>query len=306
MKDLHEQKNVFAVIGNVGTPTAQKTVPYANANKLIFFGAFTGARILRKDPPDRYVFNYRASYEEETAKIVEYLVEIKKIAPDQIAVFDQDDGFGDAGFNGVAKIMRTKYKRDVADIFRVRYERNTSKVHEAVQGILQHPKLRAVVMVGTYKPVTEFIRQIRDANRELTFTNVSFVGSEALAEGLKELGQGYADGVIVTQVVPPIDSGASVVLKYRELLAKYFPNERPSFTSLEGYIATTVFVEGLKRAGPDPTTEKMIDALESIRDFDIGIGAPITLNGNEHQASHKVWATVLDKAGQFKVLEMAE
>ena len=118
-----------------------------------------------------------------------------------------------------------------------------------------------------------------------------------------ELGPNYADGVIVTQVVPPIDSGASIVLKYKELLKLYHQNERPSFTSLEGYISSAVFVEGLKRAGPHPTNEKLIETLEAMRDLDIGTGAPLSFSKSEHQASHKVWGTVLDKAGNFKVLD---
>jgi serine/threonine protein kinase/DNA-directed RNA polymerase subunit RPC12/RpoP len=304
IKELHEKHKVFAVIGNIGTPTALVTVPYAIDNKLLFFGAFTGAKALRTDPPARYVFNYRASYEEETAKIVEYLVNIRNVPPDQIAVFDQRDGYGDAGFSGVVKVMRNKYQRKPDDIVRVRYERNTSQVHDAVQTILKKPELRAVVMVGTYKPVTEFIRQLRENKRDLIFTNVSFVGSEALADGLTQLG--YAEGVIVTQVVPPLDSSATIVLKYKELLKKYYQNERPSFTSLEGYISTNLFIEGLKRAGHNPTSEKVIEALETIRDFELGTGAPLTFTASEHQASHKVWGTILDKAGNFKVLDMAD
>jgi ABC-type branched-subunit amino acid transport system substrate-binding protein len=304
MKELHEKHKVFAVIGNIGTPTALVTVPYAIDNKLLFFGAFTGAKALRTDPPARYVFNYRASYEEETAKIVEYLVKIRKVPPDQIAVFDQQDGYGDAGFSGVVKVMRSKYQRNPEDIVRVRYERNTSQVHDAVQTIMKKPELRAVVMVGTYKPVTEFIRQLKENKRDLIFTNVSFVGSEALADGLTPLG--YAEDVIVTQVVPPIDSSATIVLEYKELLKKYYPNERPSFTSLEGFISTSLFVEGLRRAGDNPTSEKVIDALETIRDFELGTGAPLTFSRSQHQASHKVWGTKLDKAGTFRVLEMSD
>src|SRR5262249_42567941 len=144
------------------------------------------------------------------------------------------------------------------------------------------------------------------ANGDLIFTNLSFVGSEALADELTQLGPKYAENVIVTQVVPPINSNTVIVLKYKELLNKYYSNKRPSFTSLEGYISTNLFVEGLKRAGDNPTTEKVIDALETIRDLDLGTGAPLTFNASEHQASHKVWATILDKAGNFKVLDMTE
>ncbi len=109
MKDLIEDRKVFGIIGNVGTPTAEVTVPYSVEKKALFFGAFTGASLLRKDPPDKYVFNYRASYSEETAYIVEYLVDIKKLRPSEIAVFAQNDSYGDAGFSGVVKAMQ-KYK----------------------------------------------------------------------------------------------------------------------------------------------------------------------------------------------------
>jgi hypothetical protein len=97
MKQLFEKEQVFGIMGNVGTPTAIVALPYALQNKMLFYGAFTGAGLLRRDPPDRYVFNYRASYTEETDAVVHYLVKVKRIKPEQI-VFAQQDGYGDAGF----------------------------------------------------------------------------------------------------------------------------------------------------------------------------------------------------------------
>jgi hypothetical protein len=84
MKRLYEKDQVFGVVGNVGTPTATVALPYALERKMLFFGAFTGAGLLRSDPPDRYVFNYRASYAEETSAMVHYLVKVKaaKAEPD--------------------------------------------------------------------------------------------------------------------------------------------------------------------------------------------------------------------------------
>ena len=100
MEELYSKHKVFGVIGNVGTPTAEKTVPFALEKQMIYFGGFTGAPLLRRDPPDRFVFNYRASYEEETAAICKYFVDIKRIRPEHIAVFAQQDGYGDAGMRG--------------------------------------------------------------------------------------------------------------------------------------------------------------------------------------------------------------
>jgi branched-chain amino acid transport system substrate-binding protein len=290
------------VIGNVGTPTAEKALPYALEKQMLFFGAFTGAKLLRKDPPDRFVFNYRASYEEETAAIVKYLVEIKRIRPEQIAVFAQQDGYGDSGYSGVVKTLR-KLGGDPDKLLRVGYVRNTVDVADAAKKIAEAPDLRAVVMVPTYRPAARFIQLVKDAGKNPIFASVSFVGSVPLADELTQLGPKYGDGIIVTQVVPHPNSQASAVAKYRELLGKYRPNEKPSFVSLEGYIDAMIFARALEIAGSNLTTDSLIAALESIRNLDLGIGAPISFGPSEHQAAHKVWGTVMDSKGQYQILD---
>jgi ABC-type branched-subunit amino acid transport system substrate-binding protein len=304
MQELLERRKVFAIIGNVGTPTAEVSVPYSIDKKVLFFGAFTGAPLLRREPPDRYVFNYRASYAEETAAVVRYFIEAKGIKPAEISVFAQQDGFGDAGFAGVAKALR-KYGVPTDGILRVGFKRNTLDIQDAVDTIVRNRKtVRAVVTVAPYRPAAKFIEKLRDARMDTLISNVSFVGSSALAEELRQIGPKYSSGVIVTQVVPPIDSASTTVLKYKEALAKNFPGEKPDFVSLEGYIAATVFVEALKRAGPNPTTDSVIAALEGIQGLEIGIGTPITFGPSEHQGSHKVWGTVLNEAAQYQLLDL--
>jgi serine/threonine protein kinase/ABC-type branched-subunit amino acid transport system substrate-binding protein len=302
MEALFDKHKVFAVIGNVGTPTAEKALPYALEKQMLFFGAFTGAKLLRKDPPDRFVFNYRASYEEETAAIVKYLVEIKRIRPEQIAVFAQQDGYGDSGYSGVVKTLR-KLGGDPDKLLRVGYVRNTVDVADAAKKIAEAPDLRAVVMVPTYRPAARFIQLVKDAGKNPIFASVSFVGSVPLADELTQLGPKYGDGIIVTQVVPHPNSQASAVAKYRELLGKYRPNEKPSFVSLEGYVDAMIFARALEIAGSNLTTDSLIAALESIRNLDLGIGAPISFGPSEHQAARKVWGTVMDSKGQYQILD---
>ncbi|HWE25114.1 MAG TPA: ABC transporter substrate-binding protein [Myxococcales bacterium] len=302
MKELAEQRHVFGFIGNVGTPTAVVAVPYAVEHKMLFFGPFTGAPLLRKDPPDRYVFNYRASYAEETAATVRHLVDIKRIKPHDIAVFAQADAYGDAGFEGVARAMR-RWGRDPSKIVRLSYQRNTADVTDAVNELSKHTNIRAVVCVATYKAAAKLIEKMREKGSDIIFTNVSFVGSNALAEELAALGPRFAQGAIVTQVVPLPQSSASAVLRYQDLLRKYAPGEKPDFVSLEGYLAGTLLVEGLKRAS-SLETERVIDALESIRNLDLGTGASLSFGMSEHQASHKVWGTVLDEKGVFQTFQL--
>jgi branched-chain amino acid transport system substrate-binding protein len=304
MKQLYEKDQVFGFIGNVGTPTASVSVPYALERRALFFGAFTGANILRNDPPDRYVFNYRASYAEETDAVVHYLIKIRRLQPRQIAVFAQQDGYGDAGFAGVAKAFRALGVSDTA-IVRLNYKRNTVDVDDAVNALkAQKPAIRAVVMVATYRAAAKFIEKTRDAYPAMIYSNVSFVGSTALSDELMLLGPRFATGVIVTQVVPAVGGYSSVVLEYKNALAKYFPGEAPDYVSLEGYVAANVLIQALKRSGPQIDTEKLIDNLEAMRNLDLGLGAPLNYGRAEHQASHKIWGTAIDENGKYQPIEL--
>jgi len=305
MRELVEVRKVFGIVGNVGTATAEVAYPYANEKGVLFFGAVSGASFLRHNPPDRYVFNYRASYAEETAAMVRYLVEVRRIPAARIAVFAQDDAFGDAGFEGVARIMR-QYRRDPAKVLRVRYKRNTADVEDAVRTVAARAReLGAVIMVATYKPAARFIERLRDAGAgKLVFTNVSDVDSNALADELAQLGPGYAEGVVVTQVVPPPTSKATTILRYQEQLRKYAAGEKPSYLSLEGWIAARILIEGLHRAGRALTTDGLIDALEGLRGLDVGIGTPLGFGPSEHQASRVVWGTTIAAKGALQPLEL--
>ena len=131
MRRLIEEQRVLAVVGNVGTPTAIAAVPIALEARTLFFGAFTGAGVLRKEPPDRYVINYRASYAEETAAMVRALVAIAHITPEEIAFFTQRDGYGDAGFAGGIAALTQHGLKDPATVAHGRYERNTLDVEKA-------------------------------------------------------------------------------------------------------------------------------------------------------------------------------
>jgi serine/threonine protein kinase/ABC-type branched-subunit amino acid transport system substrate-binding protein len=327
VRELLGDRQVFALVGNVGTPTSAVAAPFASQNKAVFFGAFSGAPVLREDPPDRYVFNYRASYREETARSVKYLLDVKKLAPEQIVVFAQDDSFGDAGFEGVTKALRANGHADV-ETLRVGYKRNTTDVDDAVAQILayhdgqdtsasgerakggsgralKHP-VKAVVMVATYRAAAKFIQKMHAIRRlkNALFFNVSFVGSETLAEELESVSPEPCSKVYVTQVVPPFDSGATGVRRYRDALAKYQPQAQPGFVSLEGFIVGEIFVEALKRTGPELTTERLVDTLERIDELDLGYGTRVEFSPSEHQGSHKVWGTKLDEVCHYQAVDL--
>jgi ABC-type branched-subunit amino acid transport system substrate-binding protein len=237
---------------------------------------------------------------------VRYLVKVRRLKPEQIAVFAQQDSYGDAGFAGVAKAIRSLRGGDESTILRLNYQRNTVDVDEAVTQLQQKRRIpiKAVIMVPTYRAAARFIEKTRDLYPDMIYTSVSFVGSTALASELMLLGKKYATGVIVTQVVPAVDGHSSLVLDYKSALAKYFPGEAPDYVSLEGYVAAKVLIEALKRNGPQLDTERLVETLENLRDLDIGLGTPVTFGRSEHQGVHKVWGSQLDDTGHYQPIDL--
>ncbi|KPK26237.1 MAG: ligand-binding receptor [Nitrospira bacterium SG8_3] len=294
MRQLIDKEKALAVIGNVGTPTAVAAIPITNASKTPFIGAFTGAGVLRKMPPDRYVINYRASYAEETGAMVDGLITHGGLKTHEIAFFTQRDAYGDAGFSGGISALKRHGLTDENAVIHSRYERNTLAVENGLADIIMSfPKPRAVIMVGAYNPCSVFIRLARQSGLDAIFLNVSFVGAEALAEKLGEQGE----GVIITQVVPHFDSNLPIVKEHRKALKTWNPSAQPSFGSLEGYIAARILWRAMGAIQGPVTKEAIINALEGLGEFDIGLGEPLHLGAKEHQACHRIWPTIL-RAGK--------
>ena len=304
MRQLVEKDRVFAVVGNVGTPTAAAAIPYCMQQKVVFFGALSGGDVLRKEPPDRYVFNVRPSYAQETSAAVHWLARTRRIAPARIAVFAQEDAFGDSGWRGASEELRG-LGVDPASVLRVGYRRNTAEVSEAVAALQARARsVDAVVMVATYQAAAAFIRSLRAAGLRQVVTNVSAVDSDALAEELASDGPRATEGVFVTQIVPLPTSRAPGVLRFQAAMAREGADARRGFVALEGWLAAEVLVEGLRRAGRELDPEKLVTALEGIRGLDVGIGARLSFSPQDHQASHQVWGTVLQPDGSWKQIPL--
>jgi ABC-type branched-subunit amino acid transport system substrate-binding protein len=298
MAALIDEENVLAVLGNVGTPTAKVTVPIATEKKTLLFGAFTGAGLLRPSPPNRYVINYRASYLQETAAMVRGLL-ARGVLPYQIAIFSQDDAYGDAGYAGVMRGLKDAGYVHGYRLAHGRYERNTTDIEKGLLAILEAPiKPRAIIMIGAYAACAKFIRVARRSLPDAMFLNVSFVGSTALKDTLGS----NSDGVLITQVVPHFESDLALIEEYRRDLLELRPDAQPGFVSLEGYIVARIFVEGLRRAGPRVDRESIIDALLDMRDLDIGLGIPIHYSEDSYQGSQTVWPTII-RDGRFEAFD---
>ncbi|MGA7310059.1 MAG: ABC transporter substrate-binding protein [Pseudolabrys sp.] len=286
-KAIKEDK-VFALVGAVGTPTSKAGQPIATTAKVPFIGPFTGAEFLR-NPFNRYIVNIRSSYFQETEAWIEHLTTDLGIT--KIAILYQDDAFGLAGLAGVKKAMA---KRNMSLVAEGTFKRNTTAIKSALLEIMKGQP-EAVVTVGPYKPIAEFIKLARQLKVDATFVAISFVGSDSLAQ---ELGHQGA-GVVVSQVVPfPRDKSLPVVTSYQAALTAVNPNAKPGFVSLEGYLVGQLVVEALKRVQGDLTREAFLDAIDSAP-FDLG-GVRLSFSATQNQGSNQVYFTVLQADGSFR------
>ncbi len=281
--------DVFALFGYVGTPTSLAALPLVNQHKMPFFGPFTGAEALR-DPFSRYVIHVRASYFDETAAIVKQLT---TMGLKKIAVFRQNDSYGQAGLDGVVRALKAHNLEPLAIGL---VERNTVNVSAAVQAIVPK-KPDGIVQISAYKSCAAFIREARKAGFGGTFYNVSFVGTQALSD---ELGPD-ARGVAVSQVMPfPFQPKSPIAREYLAAIQKAGGDTKPNYSGIEGYVAARVFAEGLKRAGKGASREALINALESVQGLDLG-GFLVTYGARDHVASTFVDLTMLTEFGGVRV-----
>ena len=178
------------------------------------------------------------------------------------------------------------------------YTRNTVAVKSALLEI-RKAEPQAVVMVGAYKPIAEFIKLSRKLKFEPTFVNISFVGSDALAAELGPDG----DGVIISQVVPfPWDATLPVVAEYQTAIAARDADAKPSFVTLEGYLVGRVALRALDAAGPQPDRAAYLAALRDLGGFDIG-GLSFAYGAGDNQGLDTVFMTRITADGTFEQVE---
>jgi branched-chain amino acid transport system substrate-binding protein len=280
------EQDVFALFGYVGTPTSLAALPLVKeAARTPFFAPFTGAMGLR-DPQLRPVFHVRASYDDETALIVKQLT---SLGLNRIAVFRQNDSYGQAGLDGVTKALKA-LNLEPAAVATV--ERNSVDVATAVKTLVA-ARPDAIVQISAYKSCAAFIRAARSAGYGGTFYNVSFVGTQALAD---ELGP-EANGVVVSQVMPyPYGGQMGIVRDYHAAIAAAKDAKvKPNYSSMEGYVAARVFIEGLKQAR-SASFDAFVNGLESMSRFNLG-GFNVSFGARNHVASRFVELSMLTGDG---------
>jgi ABC-type branched-subunit amino acid transport system substrate-binding protein len=289
-RELLARPEVLALFGFAGT---------ANVGKLLADGVleqggaalvapYTGGENLR-NPFNPWIFHMRAGYADETEHMVQ---QATTLGLRRIAVMYQDDGFGQAGLEGVRKALA---RRNLPLAVAAGYERNTDKVQDAVRRI-KDADAQAVIMISVNKPTAAFVKQYRELGGGAQLYNISVVDP---AEIVKLAGLKNAHGLGISQVVPyPYTPRLAVVREYLELLKRYAPDQQVNYTSFEEFLGAKVLVEGLRRAGPNVTRARLVEALQSIADFDLG-GVTVNYSPQNRVGSRYVEVTVIGSTGKL-------
>jgi len=280
---LIDEDKVFALLDFFGTPTCRAILPMLNEANIVLVGPISGAPIFRQ-PMQRLIFNTRASYAEEAETLVSHLV--TDIGCKKIALFRQDDSFGDAGRVAVVEALR---RRGLLLAGEGVYVRNSVNAPEALYHIAK-AKPDAVILFGTYKPCANLIRGAKQMGMKNTvFCNVSCVGTEPLIKYLAE----DANGVVISQVVPsPDDDSSPLVHEYRADM-RFLGSNDFSYMGLQGYLNSVVLVDALRRASQDLTEDTLIASLEHLS-LNFGFFG-IHFSPESRQGTHQVFLTKVDQ-----------
>lgn len=280
---LINKNDAFLLIGEVGTPTSKAVIPIVEKYKIPFFAPFTGAELLRT-PFRRYVINVRASYYQEMEKLASYLIDQRKFS--RISCFYQNDSYGYAGLQGIEQALQ---KRGMRLVSQGTYERNTLAVMGGLRDIYRADP-EAVVLVGAYTACAEFIKLSKSKmKRDITYGNISFVGTESLKESLGA----YGSEVVVSQVVPdPQDTKIPLINEYTQSMRQYQHDASISFTSLEGYIAGKLFAQIAQAVPGELTREAFISTMQSTGTFDLG-GVTLLFGPDDHQGLDAIYLTTI-------------
>ena len=280
-------QGAIALFGYGRATLSQPALPHVEAARIAFVAPFTGADPMRKF--NRFVYNHRASYADEMEKVVDHYT---TFGIKRFAIVHYEDAIGKANYGAVERALKARNLNVVAV---ASLQRTQTDISKDVDKVMQaNPDV--VITTTLYKHAADFVKMSRKQGSGAQFISNSFPGSTALAAALGSDGLGVA----MTQVVPTVSKRSIPIVKeYQEAIEKLKGKKDNSFQALESYIAMKVLVEGIRRAGPQPTREKLLQALDTIQNYDLG-GYIVSFTPSNHNGSNFVGLTILGRDLAFK------
>jgi branched-chain amino acid transport system substrate-binding protein len=285
-RKLINERHVLALFMTRGTPHNQALLPLLAQYQIPLVAPSTGAMALHQ-PVNPWVFNVRATYQREAEKAVAHLA---TIGLSRIGVILVDDSFGADVAEGARKGFE---KAQLAPLFTEKFSRSKPDF-AAIAEITHQSNAQAILLIGSSGAVVEGAKLIRARGSQAQIVTLS---NNASSGFIKLMGE-QARGTIVTQVFPFERSiGTRMVKEALDLAAAQGLSEvTPAM--LEGYAGAKVLVEGLRRAGKNPTRASLRSALNGMHKVDIG-GLEVSYSEADHTGLDFADLSIIGASGKF-------
>jgi branched-chain amino acid transport system substrate-binding protein len=283
---LVEERGVLALFLTRGTPHTQSLFPLLEKTGVPLIGPSTGAMVMH-EPVQKTLFNVRATYQHEAEKVTAFLT---ALGPSSVGIVHADDSFGrDALEGALAAFKKAGYPPAVV----IPADRSKPKFEEIIPALVD-AKVQSVLWFGSGTSVSQGVKALREAR---SIAQVATLSNNASTGFIKSLGED-ARGVIVSQVFPGERTADYPMVNEARKLAKA-NGIVLSPAMIEGFAAAKVLVEGLRRAGANPTRERLVKALETLQPYDLG-GLSVDYSSSDHTGLDYADHSIIGPNGKFR------
>lgn len=284
IENLITEHDVIGLVGSVGTPTIISAMPLITKQKLPLVFPFSGSSLFNGENIRPLIFTHRTNYESEAHLLVKTLVEEFHLKPNEMAIYLQQDSYGDSTLRNLVAALKEYGLQDANDLLQIRYERNHSNANQAAVRIIAQPEEpKAIILISTYPAAQELIQVLNDLHVSPIFASFSFVGHEFLRQDL----EGTHAKLLSTQVHPCLTHNNDPFIKeYLADRVTYGLTDGSNSIELEGYIAARYVASVLQtqHAKAKPTRESFLKALQQYEADD-----SITKHRSLSSVDHTLW-----------------
>lgn len=284
---LLTQNNAMVLFGYNSATNSVDALPLVAKNNMLFFAPFSGSISLRSHPN---VFTIRASYKEEASKIIESK---RNVGSTKAVILHYDDEVGRSNYEAVAGVYGDAGLGKPAG---VAVKRGAKLEASAVDALLKDSP-HYILATTQYSIVSDFLKATSDKGTAVPVAALSFVNPDELAESVGPL----ARGTIVAQVIPSPRTSNQISVPLVKDCAEALNalnGSKLNYTSLESCIAAKTLIAAIKKAGPKPSRESILQAMGALGRVDLN-GYVLDFSTSDHHGSSYVDLTILSRGNRF-------
>jgi ABC-type branched-subunit amino acid transport system substrate-binding protein len=240
------------------------------------------------------VFPFRSGYTEEVEALIN---ESKSTQKPRVAIVYMNIAFGPPMASFADKAARDSGLIVTANLgYEVTPDKAKQSMEKTIDGVVQSQP-DAVILLGAGQGAFDFVKGLHES--AAAHTQIYGLSVVQLNDLVKMAGLDAAHGVVLAQAVPyPYSGTLPLTREFIKVMKQYAPNEPVNFMSLEGYVGAKIAVDALRRAGPNPNRQKMVAALKSMGEFDLG-GVSVNYTAKQRQGWRGVDLTIIGGTGKL-------